>query len=156
MLTERAHARRRRDAIGAQNYGLMKKLKMMARCAGASLAAVAVEFGILSALVSHFHLYYLAASLIASVAGLVIAFMVNRHWAFAAGAGAAGPQLVRHSIVVAGGLAIGLMLMWLQVYGLGLPYQVSWLVGGSIVFFVWTFPMQRWFTFRAALAPATA
>jgi hypothetical protein len=28
-------------------------------------------------------------------------------------------------------------------------------VGGSVVFFAWTFPMQRWFTFAPALVPAT-
>ena len=131
-------------------------MKMMARCAGSSLAAVAVEFVLLSALVSLFHLHYLAASFVASTAGLVIAFWVNRQWAFRAGAGAAGPQLLRHGFVVTGGIGLGLVLMWLQVHGLGLPYQVSWLLGGAIVFFAWTFPMQRWFTFRAALAPAMA
>ena len=129
---------------------------MLVRCAGSSLAAVAVEFVILSLLVSVCHLNYLAGSVAASIIGLVICFIVNRQWAFRAGSGAPGPQLARHTFVVGGGLLLGLCLMWLQVHGLGLPYQVSWLAAGSVVFFTWTFPMQRWFTFRAALAPATA
>ena len=127
---------------------------MLLRCAGSSLAAVALEFVILSILVSLGHVNYLAGSVLASVAGLVVCFVANRHWTFEAGAGAIGPQLLRHGFVVGGGLVLGLFLMWLQVHGLGLPYQLSWLAAGSVVFFAWTFPMQRWFTFR--LAPATA
>ncbi len=130
-------------------------MKMLVRCAGSSLAAVAIEFVILSLLVSLCHVNYLAGSILASVAGLVVCFIANRQWAFQAG-GAVWPQLVRHGFVVGGGLGLGLFLMWLQVHSLGLPYQVSWLAAGSVVFFSWTFPMQRWFTFRAALAPATA
>lgn len=129
-------------------------MKMLVRCAGSSLAAVALEFVILSLLVSICHVNYLVGSVIASVAGLVVCFVANRQWAFKAGAGAVLPQLVRHGFVVGGGLGLGLILMWLQVHGLGLPYQLSWLAAGSVVFFAWTFPMQRWFTFR--LAPARA
>lgn len=129
-------------------------MKMLVRCAGSSLAAVALEFVILSLLVSLGHVNYLLGSLIASVAGLVVCFFANRQWAFEASTGAIVPQLVRHAFVVGGGLLLGLLLMWLQVHSLGLPYQFSWLAAGSVVFFAWTFPMQRWFTFRATLAPA--
>lgn len=127
----------------------------MVRCAGSSLAAVAVEFGLLSALVSLFHIFYLAGALIAGAVGLVIAFVLNRRWAFADGRGAAAwRQLAKHVCVVAGGIALGTLLLWLGVSQLSLPYQVGWVASGTIVFFGWTFPMQRFFTF--SVAPAVA
>jgi putative flippase GtrA len=149
---ERAPGRRRTRAVDASYFGV---LKTMVRCAGSSLAAVAVEFGLLSLLVSLFHIFYLAGALIAGVAGLVIAFVLNRRWAFADGSGAcAGRQLVKHVFVVAGGIALGMVLLWLGVSRLSLPYQLGWMASGTIVFFAWTFPMQRFFTFN--VAPAVA
>jgi len=118
------------------------------RCAGSSLAAVAVEFGLLTALVSLFHVFYLAGALVAGVAGLLLAFLLNRRWAFADGRGAAWPQLGKHAFVVGGGIALGMALLWLAVSRLSMPYQVGWLASGTVVFFAWTFPMQRLFTFR--------
>jgi putative flippase GtrA len=125
----------------------------MVRCAGSSLAAVAVEFGLLSALVSLFHIYYLAGALIAGAVGLLIAFVLNRRWAFVDGSGArAWRQLAKHVFVVAGGIALGMLLLWLGVSRLSLPYQLGWIASGTIVFFTWTFPMQRYFTFNVAPA----
>jgi putative flippase GtrA len=127
-------------------------MKTLLRCAGSSLAAVAVEFLLLTALVSLLHVHYLVGALIAGASGCALCFVINRRWAFGAGAGCAWRQLFRHVVVVGGGMGLGMVLMWLAVRGFGLPYQVSWLLGGSVVFLAWTFPMQRWFTFRAAYA----
>ena len=132
-------------------YALMKSL---VRCAGSSLAAVAVEFGLLTAFVSLFHIFYLAGALLAGVAGLLLAFLLNRRWAFADGRDRALPQLAKHVLVVAGGIGLGTALLWLAVSRLELPYQLGWLASGTIVFFAWTFPMQRFFTFRPATAAA--
>jgi putative flippase GtrA len=124
-------------------------MKTLFRCAGSSLVAVSLEFGLLSLLVSVLHWFYLAASLIAGVAGFVISFLFNRIWAFEARTGSAPGQLLRHAFVVVGGLGLGLGLLWLEVDQLGLPYQLSWIIGGSLVFLAWTYPMHRWFTYRA-------
>lgn len=129
-------------------------MKTLFRCAGSSLAAVAVEFVLLTALVSLLHVHYTVGALIAGVTGCALCFVINRRWAFSARHGCAWRQLFRHAIVVGGGIALGMALMCLAVRGLGLPYQVSWLLGGSVVFVAWTFPMQRWFTFRTARATA--
>jgi hypothetical protein len=47
-----------------------------------------------------------------------------------------------------------MVLLWLGVSRLSLPYQIGWMASGTIVFFAWTFPMQRFFTFN--VAPAVA
>lgn len=127
-------------------------MKALFRCAGASLAAVGVEFVLLTVLVSLFHVFYLAGALLAGAVGLGVAFLLNRSWAFADGRGRTWGQLVKHTLVVAGGIALGTLLLWVSVRHLSLPYQLAWLASGSIVFFTWTFPMQRLFTFRVAPA----
>ena len=129
-------------------------MKSLFRCAGSSLAAVLVEFALLTALVSLFHIFYLAGALIAAAAGLILAFLLNRSWAFADGRGRAWRQLGKHILVVAGGVGIGTLLLWVAVHQLSVPYQLGWLASGTVVFFAWTFPMQRLFTFRAAPAAA--
>ncbi len=129
-------------------------MKTLLRCAGSSLTSVAVEFALLTTLVSLLHVQYLFGALIAGASGCVLCFVINRRWAFRVRHGSAWRQLFRHGVVVGGGIGLGMLLMWLAVRALGLPYQVGWLLGGSVVFLTWTFPMQRWFTFRAAYVPA--
>jgi len=123
-------------------------MKKLFRCAGSSLAAVAVEFALLTFLGSIAHVFYLVAVLAAGVAGICVSFVLNRRWAFVACHAKARGQMVRHALVVIGGIALGMGLTWLLVSGAGMPYQVGWLGGGAVVFFVWTFPMQRFFAFR--------
>jgi putative flippase GtrA len=125
-------------------------MKTLLRCAASSLAGVTLEFGLLSLLVTVLHLSYVAGTLLAGLAGFFVSFLLNRTWAFHARRGSASRQILKQVAVAAGGLGLGTLLMWLQVAHLGLPYQVGWLVGGSVVFFAWTFPMQRWFTFATA------
>jgi len=127
-------------------------MKTLFRCAGSSLAAVAVEFVLLTVLVSLLHVFYLAGALVAGAVGLLLAFLLNRSWAFSGGRGRPWRQLFKHTLVVTGGIGLGMLLLWIAVHQLSLPYQLGWLASGSIVFFVWTFPMQRFFAFRAAPA----
>ena len=134
---------------------LCAHMKSLIRCAGSSLAAVALEFALLTALVSLFHIFYVAGALVAGVAGLLLAFLLNRRWAFVDGRGRAWRQLGKHVVVVGGGIALGTALLWLAVSQLGLPYQLGWMASGTVVFFAWTFPMQRFFTFRPVAVPAS-
>lgn len=129
-------------------------MKSLFRCAGLSLAAVAVEFLLLTVLVSVLHVFYLAGALVAGAVGLLLAFGLNRSWAFADGRGRTWRQLLKHTMVVSGGIGLGTLLLWIAVHHLSLPYQLAWLASGSVVFFTWTFPMQRFFAFRAAPALA--
>jgi putative flippase GtrA len=120
----------------------------MLRCASSSIAGVAIEFGILTLLVSVLHLFYLLGAVLAGGIYCGVSFLLNRHWAFRAAGSPAWPQFARHAIVAAGGAVLGLPLLWLLVQRLGLPYQLAWAVGGALSFLLWTFPMQRFFTYR--------
>jgi putative flippase GtrA len=127
-------------------------MKLLIRCAGSSLTTVLFEFVLLTVLVSQVHLRYLLAAPIVGVVGLFFCFLLNRRWAFGRCRASPWPQLLRHALVVGGGMALATALLWLQVDRLGLPYQLGWATGGAVTFFGWTFPMQRWFTFRPAAA----
>lgn len=132
-------------------------MKALFRCAGSSLATVAIEFAVLTLLVSVLHVYYLAGALIAGAGGICVSFVLNRRWAFRARHARAPRQLCKHALVVVAGIGLGMALTALFVSAVGLPYQVGWLGGGAVVFLAWTFPMQRFFTYRSPpLSPALA
>jgi putative flippase GtrA len=135
---------------GLRSRHAQRVLKTLFRCAGSSLGAVALEFALLTTLVSVFRVFYLVAALVSGAAGLLLAFLLNRRWVFTDGGDRALRQLGKHVVVVACGIAMGTALLWLGVTRFSLPYQLGWVVSGTIVFFAWTFPMQRFFAFRAA------
>ena len=104
------------------------------RCAGSSLCAVAIEYALLNLLVSALHVYYLAGAALASCVYFVLNFLINRRWAFRAGGAPALPQLVRHSVVVVGGMVLGLGLLRLLVGEVGLSLQLGWPAAGAVCF----------------------
>src|SRR5262249_60826857 len=124
--------------------------RSMVRRAGASIAAVSVEFALLSLLVSVFHVFYLVGAAIASGAFLIVNFLLNRRWAFRALHGRVWKQLLRQAVVVAGGSAIAIPLLWLFVGHIHMPYQVGWPAAGVVCLFSLTVPMDRFLTYSAA------
>jgi putative flippase GtrA len=96
--------------------------------------------------------FYLVGAGIASGVFLLVNFLLNRRWAFRARHGRVWTQLFRQAVVVAGGSAIAIPLLWLFVGHIHLPYQVGWPAAGVVCFFSWTFPMNRFFTYPAAPA----
>jgi putative flippase GtrA len=131
-------------------------LATLLRCAASSFAGVAVEFTLLTILVSVLHVFYLLGAVAAGAVYFVINFLLNRRWTFRATAGSALPQFLRHAAVTAGGMGLGTAMLWLFVQGLGLPYQVGWAIAGTIAFFSWTYPMHRFFTYAAPAAARPA
>jgi putative flippase GtrA len=131
-------------------------LPILLRCAGASLAGVAVELGVLAALVSLLHVFYLVGSLAAGIFYFFLNFFLNRCFVFSATRAPAGPQLLRHGFVAAGGMALGTPLLWFFVHAVRLPYPVGWALAGAIAFLGWTFPMHRRFTYRLPVLGAPA
>ncbi len=125
-------------------------LASLRRCAGASLAGIAVEFALLTALVSGLHIHYLLGSLLATGGYLVINFALNRRWARGPhGLGrprarpSLGPQLARHLGSAVVGMTLGTTLLWLFVHEAHFPYPIGWATSGCIVFGSWTWPTSR-------------
>lgn len=119
---------------------------MMARNVVSAVVATAADFALFSALVISGGTLPWLATLVASFAGGVINFALNREWTFKVG-GDALPQATRYALVStinallnAGGVAV-LML---------LPASDAWLAWGitrAVVFLAWSFPMQRDYVF---------
>jgi putative flippase GtrA len=134
-----------------------QRYEQLVRCGTSSLAAVGLEFSILSFLVSVAHVRYLEASGLAACAYLLASFVLNRRWAFRADARAASAhQLGCHIAVASVGSGIVLVLLWLLVERARLWYPVAWALSGMVAFLGWTYPMSRRFTFneRPSAAPA--
>jgi putative flippase GtrA len=128
---------------------LLHATRTLARAAGSSLAAVAVEVGLLTVLVTFLHVAYLIGSVIAGVVYLVVNFVLNRRWAFRNRA-PVGPQLLRHGVVSGGGTMLGLPLLRVFVDGAHMPLAIAWTISAAIAFLAWTFPMHRLFTYRTS------
>jgi putative flippase GtrA len=133
-------------------------LKLLVRSTVAAVGCIAVEFGLLTVFVSHLHMHYLLATVLAGVVYLFLNFFLNRRWAFEARHGSPLPQLLRHGFVILGGIALGCPLLWVSVSVLGLTYRLGWAASGAIAYLAWTFPMHKHFTYRqkAALQLARA
>lgn len=126
------------------------------RSAVASAIAFALEYLALTLLVGELHVSYLAGALLAGAVYFAVNFPLSRRWAFRGRHAPVLPQLLRHGVVVGGATLLGLPLLWFAVNTLRLPYQLGWLTAAGVAFLAWTFPMHRYFTYRAALRPAVA
>lgn len=120
------------------------------RCAASSLAAVAIEFVLLTFFVSVLHMHYLVAAIASTGVYLAVNFLLNRRWAFSGHGGPAFKQFARHLGVAGVGLGLALVMMRFFIHTIGMPYQLGWAAAGCVNFGTWTWPMNRFFTFRAA------
>ncbi len=119
----------------------------LVRCAASSIGTVAVEFVLMTFLVSALHFQYLAGFLLATVANLALGFVINRRWSFAARDGAVRRQLLRYLAVTAVGVGMATVLLHLFVQTARMPYQLGWMAAGCVCFGTWTYPMNRCFIF---------
>lgn len=120
----------------------------LVRCAASSLAAVALEFILLTFFVSVLRMHYLVAAIASTAVYLLVTFLLNRRWAFSASGAPAGRQLARHLGVSGVGLGLALVQMRFFIHTVGLPYQLGWAAAGCVNFGAWTWPMSRFFTYR--------
>jgi putative flippase GtrA len=124
-----------------------RSLATFARAGASSLAAVALEALLLTALVSGLHVHYLLASILATLTYFAVSFVLHRYWTFQRARRRARAQLVRYALVNVIGGALGLGLISLLVGKAQLPYLLGWAMTGVLVFVGWTHPMNCWFAF---------
>jgi len=119
-------------------------------------AATLVDLAVLAALVSGLGLDPRQANVPALVAGGVVNFFGNRHFAFRAGDGHLAKQAVGYGVVEMVALALNGLLFELVMRAL--PGHPGWyapvrLVTSHVVFLAWSYPLWR-FVFRPAQVAA--
>jgi len=125
------------------------------RAGAAGIAATAADLAVLTLLVAALHVDPRAASAPALVAGGVVNFVGNRHFAFRAQTGPLVRQAILYTLVEVIALALNGLLydVTLRAFPGARPaYWLVRLVTSHVVFLAWSFPLWR----RVFTAPARA
>jgi putative flippase GtrA len=109
----------------------------------ASAGSTLLEYAVYLLLAGVLAVQYLAASVVASAVGLTAGFVTNKYWAFSAGGGRVLDHLWRYLVVVGVGIAYGLVLLWLLVDHVGVPYYIARVFSDALAFATWMLPAQR-------------
>src|SRR5690242_20130558 len=123
-------------------------MKSFARNSITSVFTTALDFGVLTGLVEIFHVNYVLAVFLGTVAGATSNFLINRYWSFEATHSTPHWQLVRFLPVQAGSSGFQTLGVWLVTEHTRLTYYGSKMVVAVAVYLCWNYPMNRWFVFR--------
>lgn len=113
-----------------------------------SVAALALDFGLLIVLKQYAHFNYLVATSISFIAGLLLNYALSTFWVFHS-----SKILNKHTEFIVFGIVgvIGLgltdLIMWLLTSGLGLFYVFSKTIATVIVYF-WNFGARKKYLFN--------
>ena len=121
--------------------------KTFTRAQLASIAATAVDFGLLVLLVEQIGLWYVAATALGAACGAVTNFLFNRYWSFEAAAVRWERQALRYGLVSGGSLLLNVGVDNALTEGLGSPYGASKLVTALAVGWLFNYPLHRGFVF---------
>lgn len=116
------------------------------RAGAAGIAATLADLGVLTLLVSVLHWNARAASIPALIAGGVVNFLGNRHFAFRAASGSLARQATLYTLVELMALAFNGILydMALRVFpGASHIYWAVRLVTSHLVFLAWSYPLWK-------------
>ncbi|MCA8938802.1 MAG: GtrA family protein [Planctomycetes bacterium] len=117
------------------------------RSSAAGLVATAVDIGVLSLCIRVFGMDARLASLPALLAGALVQFFGNRHWAFRAGEGCVKRQALWFTLVEVVTLGLNALLYDILVGPLRqsqIPPELTRALSTNLVFLVWSYPAWKW------------
>ena len=114
----------------------------------ASLVGTLGDYCVTIAAVEAFHLYYLPAVVLGSMAGGGTNFYLSRHYVFGGAAQALSGQAYRYLLVWLGSLLLNSAGIYLLVQGLQEPYLVSKILVNLVVGVGFNYVLQQKFVFR--------
>lgn len=116
-----------------------------------SVAATAVDYVTMIAMVSLIGLGPVAGTAIGAAVGAITNFTLGRNFTFRSHARDHGVhgQFIRYVVVSALSLAWNALGVHVVAVQLGVQYVLARLIVGTLVGFVWNFPMHRYFVFRS-------
>jgi putative flippase GtrA len=123
-------------------------VKSFTRAQVASVAATAVDFGLLFFLTEFLHVWYVISVAVGAAAGAVTNFLINRHWSFEATHGHWKGQAVRYAVVSAGSMLLNTGGTWAVTEWGHIPYGFSVVAVSIAVGFAYNYPLQRKFVFK--------
>ena len=114
-----------------------------------AIAATAVDYVVMIALVELVGVRPVSATAIGALAGAITSFSLGRHFTFRAAAEPASSQAWRYGLV--SGISLGLNTAgeYLFLHVVGLQYLVARVITSIIVSNGWNYPMYRSFVFSA-------
>ena len=123
-------------------------LHVLGRHQLASIIATVVDYMTMIALVSLVGLGPVIGTVCGAACGAMANFTLGRYFTFRVTHMTAHGQAFRYLLVSAGSLALNAGGEHLLAIELGLQYILARVIVGTLVGFVWNFPMHRWFVFR--------
>ena len=116
----------------------------------ASIVATVIDYCIMIAMVSIVGLTPVEGTVIGATCGAIANFSLGRHFTFQATSERPEGQVVRYVLVSAASLGWNALGEHLLAEVVGLQYVIARLITGTLVSFVWNYPMHRYFVFRRA------
>lgn len=114
----------------------------------ASLTATVVDFVITILLKEVFHCWYLVASVLGTVSGGVVNFMMNRSWVFQAREKKIHHQAIKYVLVWIGNLVLVSGGVFLLTNYVGFSYIVSKIAVSLVVGIFYNYVLQKRFVFK--------
>ena len=108
--------------------------------------ATTFDFVVLTVLVELCSVYYVSAVALASSAGGILNYILNRKWAFRSDATIHG-EAFRYLLVSGGSLAWNTFLVWLLTEFASLRYLVSKVIVVAFIGVLWNYPLHRYWVF---------
>jgi putative flippase GtrA len=114
----------------------------------ASVAATAVDYAVMIVCVSLAGLGPVAGTILGASSGAITNFALGRYFTFRADGDTMFGQAFRYGLVSAMSLVWNATGEHLLAVMLGIQYIIARLIVGTLVGFVWNFPMHRYFVFK--------
>jgi len=125
-----------------------KNLKLFFRYNVVALLATILDFLLFIVFTDIFQIWYVASTFISTICGGIVAFVLNRNWAFLGKSGKIGNQASRYLIVWMGSILLNTVGLYLIVESIDMGSVVSKIIVSVIVGIGYNFLMNKYFVFN--------
>jgi len=128
--------------------GPLRTIKLLGKHQFASIVATAIDYSLMIVMVSVVGLTAVEGTVIGAACGATANFTLGRYFTFRAAHRRPEGQAFRYILVSAASLGWNALGEHLLAVVLGLHYVIARLITGTLVSFLWNYPLQRYFVFK--------